>query len=185
MSLSFTQIPVIGALFARGQNVLNAGIQHIKEQIATFHLVPRQVQNFRARADQLSRIPTVTTNTDDMGTLVDVRRRTDMLASQYDTVNKQVDIAMSSANSLASGNVSITAAAQVATAASGINDVLSASRTIDNKLASIEVRALTPQQRTNIRTLGVAPVPGTTINTKTLLWGAVIVGGVVWATRRR
>ena len=184
-TFNFAQIPLIGALFTRGQNLLASGTQHIKEQIAVFHLTPQNIQNFRARAAQLGTLPTVTMNTDDAATLLDIKNKTNMLSSQYDTVNQQVDAALNAANALASGSVSLNAAASVATAASGINDVLSASRVIDNKLAGLEQRWLTPQQRVNIRTLGVAPVAGSVINTKTLVWGAVIVGGIWAVTRRR
>ena len=184
-SFNFAQIPLVGALFARGQTLLSGGVQHIKEQIATFHLVPRNIQNYRARADRLSQLTVVNASTDDVATVLDAKRRTDALASQYDTVNKQVDTALASANSLASGAVSLSAAANVATAAAGINDVLSAARTIDNKLASVERRVLAPQQLAGIGSFGVAATPGTTINTKTVLIGAAIVGGILLMQRRR
>jgi hypothetical protein len=156
--MNLSQLPLIGSLIAKGQNALASGVQNIKERIADFHLVPRQIVNFRARTDQLSRVPTVTTNSDDMGKIVDLRNKITYLTTNYDSVNRMLDTAMEQVQQVQAGNVSIAAAGIVASTVKGMNDVMASARSIDNLLASIEQRVLTPQQMAYRGSLGVAPV---------------------------
>jgi hypothetical protein len=182
--MNLTQIPIIGALIQKGENLLASGVQTIKERVADFHLIPRRITNFNARADQLSRLPTVGTNTDDMGTIVGIRNRSLALQSSYDSANRQLDLAMTEVNKIQSGGVSISGASLVASTIAAMNDVFSQAATIDNMLATIEQRVLTPQQLSNVKMLGLAPLPTSPFsNPKTL--GLVAGGIVVFMLMRR
>lgn len=183
--MNLAQLPIIGSLIQKGQAALASGVQNIKERIATFHLIPQRIANFKARADMLSRMTVVSTNTDDVATILKTRDQINSLSANYDSVNRMLDLAMDEVNKVSSGLVSIAAAGQVASTISGMNDVMSRAQSIDNTLAGIERRVLTPQQLAQVPTLGLAPISVSSgISPKTLGIGLLIFGGIAYATRR-
>lgn len=183
--MNLTSLPIIGSLIAKGENLLAAGVQQVKEKVADFHLVPRRIQNFQARADQLSRNQVVNTSTDDVGQIVTIRNRCLALQSSYDTANRQLDLAMTEVNKVQAGAVSVTGAGLIASALASMNDVLGQAATIDNMLAAIEQRVLTPQQLANVKSLGLSAVSSSPISGKTLLGIGVVVGLALYLRRRR
>ncbi len=179
--MNLSQLPLIGSLIAKGQTALAGGVQNIKERIADFHLVPRRIANFRARTDQLSRVPVVATNTDDMGRIIEVRNKITSLGTNYDSVNRMLDMAMEQVQQVQAGNVSIAAAGIVASTLKGMNDVMASAASIDNILAAIETRVLTPQQMASRGALGVTPVAAASLASSKGLLIALAIGGIAVA----
>lgn len=187
--MNLLQIPIIGALLAQGQTKIAQGVQDIKEKIAVFHLTPRRIGNFKARMDQLSRIPAVGTNTDDVAKILSARQKVAALSDNYDSANRQLDIAMGEVQRIQAGDVSLAAAGQVAATISSMQSVLSQVATIDNLLTEIEKRVLTPQQYAQVNQIGtfVPQASGSlgALFTPRNLGIGLAIGGAIYLMRRR
>ena len=141
LGLSLTDLPLVGRIFGRIEDAVNAPVRAITERVADFKLLPRRHSVLRARVSRLKSSTAVRANTALYARVNDAGRRYDNLVVGYRATDASLDSFLSMLNDPKTVTLSASTVQLAASVASGMTLAFTETSKLESALTALEKEA--------------------------------------------